>query len=194
MGGQPPASGEEPQDRDHGAADDGFATVAFDEAFVRAATIHEPSAAERIRAAAQARGEAAEADLEDDGHPDGPASPPRERYDPYELGFDDPVDDPVDDHFEERFEERFGDAPRLLDPCWDGPGRSLYRAGGPYRGHVRWQRPVAWVLAVVMGVGVVALAFSAVYRGVVSQRQTPAPPPATSDVERQPTPREAASP
>jgi len=62
----------------------------------------------------------------------------------------------------------------------------LYGAGAPAerppRGHFRWQRPVAWVLAVVMGIGMVALAVSAVYRGGSSgqQRQEPAPAPASS--------------
>ena len=54
------------------------------------------------------------------------------------------------------------------------------RYGGvlrPYRGRARWHRPVAWLLAVVMGIGMVALAFSAVYRGASSEprRQGPAP-------------------
>ncbi len=55
----------------------------------------------------------------------------------------------------------------------------------PYRGHVRWQRPVAWVLAVVMGVGIVAMAFAALHRGAGGQyrQQTPAPPPASTDVD-----------
>ena len=42
---------------------------------------------------------------------------------------------------------------------------------------------MAWVLAVVMGVGLVALAFSAVYRGASGRNQSPAPPPATSGVD-----------
>ncbi|WP_051950688.1 SCO2583/SCO2584 N-terminal domain-containing protein [Actinacidiphila yeochonensis] len=45
-------------------------------------------------------------------------------------------------------------------------GDELYAAGHPYRGAgIRWHRPVAWALAVVMGIGVVALTFAAVYRG-----------------------------
>ncbi|GAA4959816.1 hypothetical protein GCM10023238_28360 [Streptomyces heliomycini] len=40
------------------------------------------------------------------------------------------------------------------------------------------------MLALVMGIGMVALAFSAVYRGASSHRQDPAPPPTTTGVER----------
>ena len=173
VGGQPPASGEEPQNRDHGAADDGFAAVVFDEAFVQAAEIHEPSAVERMLAAAQARAEAEDDDEDDDGRSE--YAPFDERYDLY------------DDWFEDA-------APHSHGPRFGETAPYPYGAVGPYRGHVRWQRPVAWVLALVMGVGVVALAFSAVYRGVVSQQQAPTPPPATSDVERQPDTRQVPSP
>ncbi|MFC4035469.1 hypothetical protein ACFO3J_28955 [Streptomyces polygonati] len=62
----------------------------------------------------------------------------------------------------------------------------LYAAGHPYRGSsTRWHRPVAWALAVVMGVGVVALAFAAVYRGAGSARQPTAPPPSSLPVGTQ---------
>jgi hypothetical protein len=64
-----------------------------------------------------------------------------------------------------------------------GPYGSHGDALGPYRGHVRWHRPVAWILALVMGIGMVAFAFAAVYRGAVGSRQEPAPPPATSGVD-----------
>jgi hypothetical protein len=63
----------------------------------------------------------------------------------------------------------------------------FYGAGGPAarppRGQFRWQRPVAWVLAVVMGIGMVALAVSAVYRSDPSgqQRQKPAPAPSSTE-------------
>ena len=50
----------------------------------------------------------------------------------------------------------------------------------PYRGQARWHRPVAWMLALLMGIGMVALAFTAVYRGASGNRQDPVPPPATS--------------
>src|SRR4051812_23811650 len=59
----------------------------------------------------------------------------------------------------------------------------LYAAGHPYRGSsTRWHRPVAWALAVVMGIGVVALTFAAVYRGASSGRQPTVPPPSTGRV------------
>jgi hypothetical protein len=53
----------------------------------------------------------------------------------------------------------------------------LYPAGHPYRGSTtRWHRPVAWALAVVMGIGVVALTFAAVYRGASGRQPGPNPP------------------
>jgi hypothetical protein len=53
----------------------------------------------------------------------------------------------------------------------------LYAAGHPYRGSgTRWHRPVAWALAVVMGIGVVALTFAAVYRSAGGGRSTTPPP------------------
>lgn len=66
----------------------------------------------------------------------------------------------------------------------DDPGAlehdELYAAGRPYRGSsTRWQRPVAWALAVVMGIGVVALSFAAVYRGAGGGRQSVVPPPSS---------------
>ncbi|MYS25043.1 hypothetical protein GA0115240_173014 [Streptomyces sp. DvalAA-14] len=62
----------------------------------------------------------------------------------------------------------------------------LYAAGHPYRGSsTRWHRPVAWALAVVMGIGVVALAFAAVYRGAGNARQPTAPPPSSGPVDTQ---------
>lgn len=60
----------------------------------------------------------------------------------------------------------------------EGPDSDeLYPAGHPYRGSsTRWHRPVAWALAVVMGIGVVALTFAAVYRGAGGGRDLPPPP------------------
>jgi hypothetical protein len=153
--GRPFPDGDEPDSHSHGPADEEFATVVFDEDFVRAARIHEPTAVERMLAAAQARAEAeaqragagsgrAEEDFYDDGHDTDGFSGDPDGYGPY------------------------------------GPyGGAL----GPYRGHARWHRPVAWFLAVIMGIGMVALAFAAVYRGVAGSRQEPAPPPATSGVD-----------
>ncbi|SEN25790.1 hypothetical protein SAMN05216267_100395 [Actinacidiphila rubida] len=59
----------------------------------------------------------------------------------------------------------------------------LYAAGHPYRaGSTRWHRPVAWAMAVVMGIGVVALTFAAVYRGAGGGRQPAGPvAPATTN-------------
>ncbi|MET7637893.1 hypothetical protein [Streptomyces sp. NPDC005438] len=149
LAGQPFEDGEEPEERIRRAADD-FA-VPFDEDFVRAATFHEPTAEERVRAAAQARVEAEFLD----GHRGQFAGPARELR-PARVTPEDPEYD-------------YG----AFD---DGAER-------PYRGHGRWHRPVAWVLTVVMGIGVVALAFASVYRGAAGQRGTPSPPPATANVD-----------
>ncbi|WP_345578243.1 hypothetical protein [Streptomyces prasinosporus] len=156
VGGTPFPDGWEPDDdHDRGASDEEFASVVFDEAFVRAAEVHEPTAVERLLAAAQARAEAEarrarpRGDRYDDGYGGYRGAP----------GFDDPDDDP--------------DVPE------DGHG-----SPGPYGRQVRWHRPVAWILALVMGIGMVALAFSAVYRGASSNRQDPVPPPATTGPEQ----------
>ncbi|WP_367125474.1 hypothetical protein [Streptomyces phytohabitans] len=198
VGGQLFPDGEEPDDRHHGGADDEFASVVFDERFVRAAEVHEPTAAERILAAAQSHAETepgrphddrfgygpgAEGEFDPDA-PEGFGGPGRRRitygeYDDYLTGHADPYDhDPAYEHGSD-----FGYA---YGPH-DGPPP-------PYRGHARWQRPVAWVLAVVMGIGVVAMAFSAVYRGASGGRQEPSPPPATSGVGASPEDRERVSP
>ncbi|MER6124820.1 hypothetical protein ABT173_19670 [Streptomyces sp. NPDC001795] len=172
VGGTPFGDGREPDDdRDRGGMDEEFASVVFDEAFVRAAVVHEPTAVERLLAAAQARAEAQEAEARR-AHARGA----RGDDELYEDGFGpdeggefgrgrelDDLDDP------EVLEGRYG-AP--------GPYGRVYGKG------VRWHRPVAWVLALVMGIGMVALAFTAVYRGSSSGRQDPVPPPATSGVEQ----------
>ncbi|MFE0641296.1 hypothetical protein ACFW2Y_06740 [Streptomyces sp. NPDC058877] len=160
VGGQPFQDGGDPEDAvDRGGADEVQAAVVFDEEFVRAATIHEPTAVERLLAAAQARAEAEAA---------------RTR-----AGVGSAEDDPYED------------AHDLVGPTYEpddvGDDASPYgRHGGalrPYRGQARWHRPVAWVLALVMGVGMVALAFSAVYRGAAANRDDQVPPPATSGVD-----------
>ncbi|MFJ3903478.1 hypothetical protein [Streptomyces sp. NPDC090025] len=163
VGGTPFPDGADPEDSvDRGGAEEEFATVVFDEDFVRAAVHHEPTAVERLLAAAQARAEAeaararAVAGLADD-----------ERYeDDYGLGRRSGGYDPetADDD---------------LGPY--GPHGGALR---PYRNSARWHRPVAWVLALVMGVGMVALAFSAVYRGASANRQDRMPPPATTGVDK----------
>ena len=72
-----------------------------------------------------------------------------------------------------------------LDDDLAAESDELYAAGHPYRGSsTRWHRPVAWALAVVMGIGVVALTFAAVYRGAGGARQ-PGPPPTSAPVGAQ---------
>ncbi|MFC5170535.1 hypothetical protein [Streptomyces mutomycini] len=170
VGGRPFPDGWEPDD-DRGGADEDFAAVVFDEDFVRSAEIHEPTAVERLLAAAEARAEAeagrarpgggALDDLYDDGYgPDGVYG--RERA--FDASYDPGGPDGGDE---------------------DGNG-PYGRHGGslrPYRGTARWHRPVAWLLALLMGIGMVALAFSAVYRGAAGNRQDQVPPPATSGVD-----------
>ncbi|WP_343235891.1 hypothetical protein [Streptomyces sp. SID10815] len=161
VGGTPFPDGWEPDDdHDRGVSDEEFASVVFDEAFVRAAVIHEPTAVERLLAAAQARAEASEAEARrahargeryDDGYGRGGYGP--------EPDFDD-LDDP------------------------DVPGGGPYGGPGTFGRQVRWHRPVAWVLALVMGVGMVALAFAAVYRGGSSGDRDQMPPPASTGLEQ----------
>ncbi|MFI6205054.1 hypothetical protein ACIBAI_01460 [Streptomyces sp. NPDC051041] len=159
VGGTPSPDGWMPDDdHDRGVSDEEFASVVFDEAFVRAATVHEPTAVERLLAAAQARAEAAEAEARRT-HGRG------ERYDDGYGAFGrDPDDDDLDD-------------PDLLDDHRGAPG--------PYGRQVRWHRPVAWMLALVMGIGMVALAFAAVYRGASSgNSRDQVPPPASTGLEQ----------
>ncbi|GAA0908256.1 hypothetical protein [Streptomyces thermoalcalitolerans] len=161
VGGRPFPDGWEPDDdHDRGASDDEFASVVFDEAFVQAAVIHEPTAVERLLAAAQARAEATEAEARraharGEHYEDGYSSDGRGRH------LDD-LDDP--------------DGPDVFE----GP----YGTSRPFGPQVRWHRPVAWVLALVMGVGMVALAFAAVYRGGSSGSRDQVPPPATTNLEQ----------
>ncbi|NSC21701.1 hypothetical protein FM076_10980 [Streptomyces albus subsp. chlorinus] len=206
VGGRPFPDGEEPDDRDHGAADDEFASVVLDEDFVRAARIHEPSAAERIPASAQSHAELPETEnprLLDDGFAYGPGTAGFP-HDDAEDELYAPEGDEADEDDEGRWDRSdyragYGGPGHLparfppdLDADYEHGADFGYRAFGPaadhggprpYRGHRSWQRPVAWVLAVVMGIGMVALAFSAVYRGTSGQRQEPAPPPATTGVD-----------
>ncbi|MFF7751408.1 hypothetical protein ACFZCP_19600 [Streptomyces sp. NPDC007971] len=162
VGGTPFPDGWEPDDdHDRGVSDEEFASVVFDEAFVRAAVVHEPTAVERLLAAAQARAEASEAEARR-------ARARGEHYDdgyvPEGTGFgQDRDDDELDDTY-------------ALDDH-RGPF-------GPYGKQVRWHRPVAWVLAVVMGIGMVALAFAAVYRGTSSGTRDRVPAPASTGLEQ----------
>jgi hypothetical protein len=144
LGGKPFPDGE-----DHGGADDEFASVVFDEAFIRGAAFHEPSAHERMLAAATAQAEAEASRARLLGVEDGGGA--------YDEGGAEPS--PQDEEYEE-----------------------LYAQRRPYRGHGRWHRTVAWVLAVVMGIGVVALTFAAVYRGAGGARQPSVPPAPTGRI------------
>ncbi|WP_449334074.1 SCO2584 family spore wall biosynthesis protein [Streptomyces flavalbus] len=163
VGGTPSPDGWMPDDdHDRGVSDEEFASVVFDEDFVRAAAVHEPTAVERLLAAAEARAEATEAEsrrgrLRGEHYDD--------VYGPSGFGHD-PEYDPDD--------------PDLFEDGHYGPGRF-----GPYGKHARWHRPVAWVLALVMGVGMVVLAFAAVYRGASASRdEQPSPPPASTGPEQ----------
>ncbi|MFD7491719.1 hypothetical protein ACFV8T_04780 [Streptomyces sp. NPDC059832] len=169
VGGRPFPDGWEPDD-DRGGADEDFASVVFDEDFVRAAEIHEPTAVERLLAAAQARAEAEASRAPAGGGP-----------------MDDDLYDEGCGPGAYGRQSAYGDPP---DPDGDAYETGPYgRHGGalrPYRGAARWHRPVAWLLAVLMGIGMVALAFSAVYRNSSGSRQDPAPPPATTGVDSAP--------
>lgn len=146
VGGTPFPDGWEPDDdHDHGMSDEEFDTVVFDEAFVKAAVIHEPTAVERLLAAAQARAEASEAE----------ARRALGRGDRYEEGYGPDGPD-------------FGPGGELDDLDDTDVLEDRYGGTGTYGKHVRWHRPVAWLLAVVMGIGMVALAFAAVYRSASS--------------------------
>ncbi|MFF9338308.1 MULTISPECIES: hypothetical protein [unclassified Streptomyces] len=168
VGGRPSPNGWEPDD-ERGGADEGRWDVVLDEEFVRAAAVHEPTAVERLLAAAQARAEAESARARalrsagDDDLYDESRDPVGLTYEPDDIGDD----------------------------------ASPYgRHGGalrPYRGSARWHRPVAWLLALLMGIGMVALAFSAVYRGAAANRQDQVPPASTGVDQPNPGPP-AASP
>ncbi|MEU1649762.1 hypothetical protein ACH46N_09660 [Streptomyces pristinaespiralis] len=175
VGGKPFQDGGDPEDSvDRGGADEDFATVVFDEDFVRAAKIHEPSAVERLLAAAEARAEADAARSGTRGH-----SPDDDLYDSRHApghrrrGYD---------HDDEDDEDAGPDGD------WSGPYGRHGGALRPYRGTARWHRPVAWLLALLMGIGMVALAFTAVYRGASnSNRQDPVPQPVRTGVDAPPT-------
>ncbi|MEV0371968.1 hypothetical protein AB0I10_19410 [Streptomyces sp. NPDC050636] len=173
VGGKPFPDGEEPEEHRHGShgnADEEFASVVFDEDFVRSAPFHEPSAVERLLAAAEARAEA-EAARSGSGF-GGEGADGHEGRD----GLDPDADD-----YDIRGEYGgHGDYDDYGPRSPYGPYGGALR---PYRSSARWHRPIAWVLAVVMGIGLVALAFSAVYRGASGRNQSPAPAPASSEVD-----------
>ncbi|MFJ6215208.1 hypothetical protein ACIQGZ_18025 [Streptomyces sp. NPDC092296] len=158
-----------PDGADHGGADDAFAAVVFDESFIRAATVHEPSAHERMLAAVEAR---LELEATGGGRVYG--------------GADDGAE-PVDDGLPEELRPYRGDAAGVH---WGGSaypvrssrfGRPGRRGGRHAPAHIRWHRPVAWFLAVIMGVSVIAVAVAAVYRGTGGGASSP-PRPNTGNI------------
>ncbi|MGW2254046.1 SCO2584 family spore wall biosynthesis protein [Kitasatospora sp. NPDC001660] len=178
-----------PDGADHGGADDEFATVVFDEAFVRSAAVHEPTAKERQLAAAEARFEPDTA---------GPG-----------WGYDVPAGDGLPLELRP-YPSRLDDDHLYPDP-WSGPGRAVGRSGrrrgrrgyvpvrarGRYVAQQRWHRPVAWVLAVIMGVSLVAVAVAAIYQGVGGASGAPRRPESGSSsagVDPTPAPAPPAAP
>ncbi|MDB1088184.1 hypothetical protein PJ985_11475 [Streptomyces sp. ACA25] len=206
VGGQPFPDGERPDSADSGAADEAFAAVVLDEAFIRAAAIHEPTAADRMLRAALERAERADSPEEpfgfyqapelDPGAVDGAAGSrgwePTSRYDGYDrFGI------PGYQYREYREDRDFGEegppgqaAPvgRNGLPGSGSPADTRPDASGPAGFAVgrrpsvpaswrpaRWQRPVACVLAVVMGISMVAFALVAVQRAGSAQRPDTGP-------------------
>ncbi|MFJ4921895.1 hypothetical protein [Streptomyces sp. NPDC088725] len=166
VGGRPFPDGWEPDD-DRGGASEDFAAVVFDESFIRAATIHEPTAVERLLAAAQARAEAEAARARSGG---GPSDDDLfdELYGPGGAA-----------EYGRSFDGYDSDDPDILSGPYGQHGGALR----PYRGSARWHRPVAWLLALVMGVGMIALAFTAVYRGSSDDRRDPVPQPTSTGID-----------
>ncbi|GAA3753643.1 hypothetical protein GCM10023082_56450 [Streptomyces tremellae] len=169
VGGRPFKDGREPDD-DRGA-DEEFATVVFDEDFVRSAAFHEPTAVERLLAAAQARAEA------DAARARGRRQVPEEEHELWDELY-------LSRHPHESADDRAEDddyAGAAYDPYPYGLHGGALR---PYRGRARWHRPVAWLLALLMGIGMVALAFSAVYRGAGGGgREDQVPQPASTGID-----------
>lgn len=142
-------------DPDH--AGDDWSSVVFDEHFVRAATVHEPSAAERRLAAASPT-------------PPTPPTPPQPTdfgENPYRLHEPRP-----DDGFRHRASD-------------DVPGGEHGDFGTPIGRTTWWRQSVAWVLAVLMGVGVVAMAVTAVAPGRSGQN-APSPQPSVGTLAPRP--------
>jgi hypothetical protein len=172
--------GEGPDNRDHGAADEVFAAVVLDEAFVEAARIHEPTAAERLLHAELERAEA------EAGHGE-PADFPPDAAGLDPLGF--PGDfstggDPVG--FDELYDDegRFDRSDYIRADPGDGPEEpapAVSQRAVPGRPPARWQRPVACVLAMVMGISMIAFALIAVQRAGSAQRTDPVPTPPATD-------------
>jgi hypothetical protein len=126
----------------HGGADEefDFAGVVFDEDFVRSAAVHEPTAEERMLAAV----EASFMERRDRALPEELRPPRAEGYGP-------------------SWTPNTG-----AYAGWQAGRRARPGTGGRHLAmHLRWEfRAMAWVLALIMGLGVVLLAAAAVYRGV----------------------------
>lgn len=176
---------EGPDRQERGAADEAFAAVVLDEDFVEAAEIHEPTAAERILYAALERAEseaAGEPGLRPDLDADEAALLGRDG-----AGFDDVVFDEAalddEDQDEGRFDRsdylrylpddddhppRPGPSGAYAPAVFTGPG--VRRSGPPSWRPARWQRPVACVLAMVMGLSMIAFVLMALQRAGSAQR------------------------
>lgn len=149
--------------------------MVLDEAFIRSAAVHEPSAKERQLAAAEARNEP------EPGAAGRAVEFGADRYDglplelrPHPAGLEDD---------------------RIYTDPWVGAGRRAVRwpGYGPRtgaRGQVaqqRWHRPLAWVLVIVMGISLVAVAVASVYRGpAVPPHGVPRSAPAARPRRRRP--------
>ncbi|WP_461035126.1 SCO2584 family spore wall biosynthesis protein [Streptomyces mayteni] len=231
VGGLPSPNGEGPNSEDLGAADEAFASVVLDEAFIEAAEVHEPTAAERILYAALERAES-EAELEaeaggeigfyrdpdlDPGSSDGLAGfesgggqagflgegPDGEDEGDDEGRFDssdytrylaDLPDGEYDDQAEQAEQDELafggpyppygGGYGGVVIPGSGGavgPGPAHAEAAAGWR-PVRWQRPVACVLAMVMGISVIAFALIAIQRAGSGGSRLPGPtPPAPTE-------------
>jgi len=176
VGGTPfPDGGQPDDDHDRGVSDEEFASVVFDEAFVKAAAFHEPTAVERLLAAAEARAEA-----EAESRRTRPRADRPDRAGRHDDGFGpaDPRADNLDDLDDL-------DDPEVLGARYGAP--ASYGFYGTYGKQVRWHRPVAWILALVMGIGMVALAFTAVYRGSSSGGGRQQAPPASTGADATPS-------
>ncbi len=165
VGGLPFPDGDRPDNQERGAADEVFTSVVLDDAFVQAAEIHEPTAAERILYAAleRAESEAAAAQGLYGEHDDDEGRFDRSDYLRY-LPLDEEDEEPA--RTSEVAVPPPAPGPAIAGPAQSGPP--------PAWRPVRWQRPVACVLAVVMGISVIAFALIAVQRSGDQDRLPPA--------------------
>lgn len=181
VGGLPFPDGEGPESRDRGAADEAFAAVVLDEEFISAARFHEPSAAERLLLAGLERADA-------ETEPGAPGTPPGAGYGGFgPVGGTDPA--ALDELRGARVSPGHPDLGRrpANGPSWDAPDEGSSAAPPrapriPGRPPARWQRPVACVLAMVMGISMIAIALVSVQRAAsVPRADPPVPVPPVSD-------------